>query len=770
MCSFINPLNEGGCQYMDVGRYVPTTYIDRRFETASHHHLLVRVTLPGCQNGSFKTSDPHPIVFFFNGFEARLSHYKRYAEHLASWGYAVVQYETGLLSLLNEQVELPYMEEILMELKDGTDPQSKAVQGRIDFGNVAVGGHSRGGKLAALHFARKPYLRACYLLDAVDNTKFAPESAAHPSATKEVQKGGRPLGLVGAHMIGSCNPQGSNWKFMWPRMPPGSWLTVVGGASHTSFLDAGFLLNRIFDGLCSRAHISRLEAFRLTVPGFLAWLEMHMRPESQEREGRLAEFTSWAARASAAAEISFSTLPEPPLPPASEPEDDGSFVEVPEAPATATQGDPAEISLGWEAVAKAGNGDKEQQEAGCPVGKKPEGDASGNRRSGLKWGGAWAHDGSVAGLGKEGDVDGPPSHSPQACGGGTGTTKGPDWAAEEARVTKSPAGERPHDGAGESPACGAEKSPGPASWEPHGEGGVVSHRLSSGSLAGAGSDGAIGEAWELVDAAQAKSGSAGQEALAKAGAAGQFSAPKAGDAGAVGPHPQSGDGHCSPCAQPGNAEERGEGWAAFLDMTDGARGSAGRRGPAVGAKQGAGGAEGAPQVTPDGLSASQEASGGLEVPSSPWGAKNRTGNAIGDLPAVPFAADVVGAPDGRGPDLHAGGEKSEAPARATPPEEPALSKADMAMADLGLIVNSLMEGCRGGGRGAETGAGMDEQVPGLLGGLEQGDGLLETDAPDVGNIVPFRKEVPSGLSGMAGPDAANRAKTVAELVSEADFW
>lgn len=38
--------------------------------------------------------------------QARLVHYKRYAEHLASWGYGVVQYETGLLSLLNDQVEV----------------------------------------------------------------------------------------------------------------------------------------------------------------------------------------------------------------------------------------------------------------------------------------------------------------------------------------------------------------------------------------------------------------------------------------------------------------------------------------------------------------------------------------------------------------------------------------------------------------------------------------------------------------------------------------
>jgi hypothetical protein len=47
------------------------------------------------------------------------------------------------------------------------------------------------------------------------------------------------------------------WQAMWPRMPPGSGLTVVTGASHTSFLDAGFLLNSVFDALCCRGRRSR---------------------------------------------------------------------------------------------------------------------------------------------------------------------------------------------------------------------------------------------------------------------------------------------------------------------------------------------------------------------------------------------------------------------------------------------------------------------------------------------------------------------------------
>lgn len=52
-------------------------------------------------------------------------------------------------------MQLPFMEEILMELKEGSHPQSRAAQGCMDFSNVGVAGHSRGGKLAALQYARK---------------------------------------------------------------------------------------------------------------------------------------------------------------------------------------------------------------------------------------------------------------------------------------------------------------------------------------------------------------------------------------------------------------------------------------------------------------------------------------------------------------------------------------------------------------------------------------------------------------------------------------
>jgi hypothetical protein len=62
-----------------------------------------------------------------------------------------------------------------------------------------VTGHSRGAKLAALHFAgsQAGAVRAAFLIDPVDNTSFTPESEAYPSACRALARCGRPLGAAG---------------------------------------------------------------------------------------------------------------------------------------------------------------------------------------------------------------------------------------------------------------------------------------------------------------------------------------------------------------------------------------------------------------------------------------------------------------------------------------------------------------------------------------------------------------------------------------------
>ena len=54
--------------------------------------------------------------------------------------------------------------------------------------------------------------QAAFLIDPVDNTKDSPESETSPSACKALQASGKKVAIMGAGLIGSCNPEGSNYK------------------------------------------------------------------------------------------------------------------------------------------------------------------------------------------------------------------------------------------------------------------------------------------------------------------------------------------------------------------------------------------------------------------------------------------------------------------------------------------------------------------------------------------------------------------------------
>jgi hypothetical protein len=47
-----------------------------------------------------------PVLFFYSGFQLRAAYYEGYARRLASWGWAVVQYDLALLDLVPAGVEV----------------------------------------------------------------------------------------------------------------------------------------------------------------------------------------------------------------------------------------------------------------------------------------------------------------------------------------------------------------------------------------------------------------------------------------------------------------------------------------------------------------------------------------------------------------------------------------------------------------------------------------------------------------------------------------
>ncbi len=83
----------------------------------------------------------------------RASFYQAYAQRLAAWGFAVLQYDAPLLRIVEDVKELECLHCILVWLAAENERPGSCVYGKIDLASVGIAGHSRGGKLAALHFA-----------------------------------------------------------------------------------------------------------------------------------------------------------------------------------------------------------------------------------------------------------------------------------------------------------------------------------------------------------------------------------------------------------------------------------------------------------------------------------------------------------------------------------------------------------------------------------------------------------------------------------------
>ncbi|KAI8473061.1 MAG: hypothetical protein J3K34DRAFT_457494 [Monoraphidium minutum] len=218
---------------------------------------------------------PYPVVLLLNGFQARESQYTPFAERLASWGFLVLQYTAPALSIVHDNIELGFAGPVLEWLRSAAATETNAaLHGRADFRRLVVAGHSRGAKLAALHFAAAlarragvaavggaaappepahPYdIHAAFLMDPVDNTRATQESASYPSACRALAATGARVAIAGAGVIGATNPEGSNWRRFWASAGPGSWLGVLPRAGHTKWLQGPSLecwcLDRAFGG------------------------------------------------------------------------------------------------------------------------------------------------------------------------------------------------------------------------------------------------------------------------------------------------------------------------------------------------------------------------------------------------------------------------------------------------------------------------------------------------------------------------------------------
>ncbi|GIL91219.1 hypothetical protein Vretimale_18879 [Volvox reticuliferus] len=260
----------------------------------------VNVTYPRGESG------PFPLIAMFNGMECQASWYTDIINHVASWGYVIVQYTTDFGFPLNpfgggEREEVQYLAPLLRWLE-----KEPKLAGKIDFANKAVMGHSRGGKLAALHYAnRTNNFKTAVLIDPVDCSSFA-MGPSHPSAIAALAgkpancgilplppygHGNLPAAIIGAGIVWMCNPGGSNAEAFNKAVSVQSLYVTVKGAGHMTFTkppeESSFwsIINRSCWGGTIASEVAISEARTMAV----AWLESKFRP-SQETTNRLARY------------------------------------------------------------------------------------------------------------------------------------------------------------------------------------------------------------------------------------------------------------------------------------------------------------------------------------------------------------------------------------------------------------------------------------------------------------------------------------------------
>jgi hypothetical protein len=148
--------------------------------------------------------------------QCRAHYYQHIADYIASRGFAVLQYTTPLLRIIPDRDELPFLGQLLgwvaaAQRDEGAVSEGARFLGRgVDLTRVCVTGHSRGAKLAALHYAANADIAAAALIDPVNNTTYTQESEEYPDACKALHAAGRPVGIIGGQAVAVAG----SWSFM----------------------------------------------------------------------------------------------------------------------------------------------------------------------------------------------------------------------------------------------------------------------------------------------------------------------------------------------------------------------------------------------------------------------------------------------------------------------------------------------------------------------------------------------------------------------------
>lgn len=194
--------------------------------------VLLRIHAP-------QASGQYAVLLFQHGFMVESSAYEGMLRHIASHGFIVVapqMYQPGLMALLGTPTALEEAE-VASGLVEWMAEHLSAVTGvtaRVD--RLAIGGHSRGGKVAwltALQDATR--FRAIIGVDPVDG-RGGP-AGNQPRVTAEPFPFSLPALVIGAGLNGACAPTGENYEQFYEASQSPAWRIVAKDYAHGDMLD-----------------------------------------------------------------------------------------------------------------------------------------------------------------------------------------------------------------------------------------------------------------------------------------------------------------------------------------------------------------------------------------------------------------------------------------------------------------------------------------------------------------------------------------------------
>lgn len=230
--------------------------------------------------------------------QTKASWYAAVRDHLASWGYIIVQYDTPRWRIPSISDELEEFPVILSWLERENQREGSPLHGRVNTSCIATAGHSRGGKLACLLYTKYESIQSAWLIDPVDGLDRAAPSEDNPSALHALEASSRKrIGISGAGILSSCNAgKEGNFVSFYNSSGHGSWVATLPQASHSSFADGGSIINLLQDIVCGKSRIKRKLVEKINTAMMLTWFQIALDGPPQGVPDPILKFRSWIER------------------------------------------------------------------------------------------------------------------------------------------------------------------------------------------------------------------------------------------------------------------------------------------------------------------------------------------------------------------------------------------------------------------------------------------------------------------------------------------